>query len=184
VKTGGCREGRLDALGVVVVVVLVYRGAIEAGWGFRGGREIGGTDTIDILGVAGDNTSSGETDECVCAIAMQDSEEWVVGKGSESNRGYDVWSDPVKGRTPREGGRLRLPFYVRQDGSHALEGKLVDSVEVTFNIVILIERRDWRRGAWGRVLGVGGGRGHRDVFEAGDDGGSFAIVVGVVVVDG
>jgi hypothetical protein len=34
------------------------------------------------------------------------------------------------------------------------------------------------------VREVGGGRGHRDFFEAGDDGGSLAIVVGVVVVDG
>ncbi len=85
VKTGGCREGRLDALVVVVVVVLVDSGAVVADLGFRGRWEIGGTGTIDILGVAGYNTSRGETDDCVCAIAMQDSKERVVGKGSESD---------------------------------------------------------------------------------------------------
>jgi hypothetical protein len=70
VKTGGCREGRLDALVVVVVVARVNIGAIVADLGFQGWREIGGTGTIDIVGVAGDNASRWETDGCVCAIAM------------------------------------------------------------------------------------------------------------------
>ncbi len=59
-KTGGCREGRLDALGVVIVVVRVNRGAIEADLGFRGGREVVGTGTIDVLCVAEYDASRGE----------------------------------------------------------------------------------------------------------------------------
>jgi hypothetical protein len=110
VETGGCRERRFDALVVEVVVVSVDSWAIVAD--FRGGREISGTGTIYVLGVAGDNASRGEADDGVCAITMQDSEERVVCEGSESDRGDYFWGDPIRGETRWEGGGLKLPFYL------------------------------------------------------------------------
>jgi hypothetical protein len=110
VETGGCREGRFDALVVEVVVVSVDSGAIVVD--FRGGREKGGTGTNYVVGVAGDNASRGEADDCVCAITVQDSEERVVGEGSESDRGDYFWGDPVRGETRGEGGGLKLPFQL------------------------------------------------------------------------
>ncbi len=109
-ETGGCRERRFDALVVEVVVVSVDSWAIVAD--FRGGREISGTGTIYVLGVAGDNASRGEADDGVCAITVQDSEERVVGEGSESDRGDYFWGDPVRGETRGEGGGLKLPFHL------------------------------------------------------------------------
>jgi hypothetical protein len=57
VETGGCGERRFDALFVEIVVVAVDSGAIVVD--FRGEREIGGTGTIYVLGLAGDIASRG-----------------------------------------------------------------------------------------------------------------------------
>ncbi len=109
-ETGGCGERRFDALFVEIVVVAVDSGAIVVD--FRGGRDTGGTGTVYVLGMAGDNASRGEADDSVCAITVQNSEKRVVGEGSESDRGDYVWGDPVRGETRWEGGGLKLPFHI------------------------------------------------------------------------
>ncbi len=67
-KTGGCGDRRFDALGVEIVVVAVDSGAI--GVDFRWVRDIGGTSTIYVLGVAGENAARGEADDGVGAIPV------------------------------------------------------------------------------------------------------------------
>ncbi len=68
VEMGGCGDRRFDALGVEIVVVAVDSGAI--GVDFRWGRDIGGTGTIYVLGVAGENAARGEADDGVGAIPV------------------------------------------------------------------------------------------------------------------
>ena len=68
VETGGCGERGFHALFVEIVVVAVDSGAI--GVDVRGGREIGGTDTNCVLGVAGENAARGEADDGVGAIPV------------------------------------------------------------------------------------------------------------------
>ncbi len=101
-ETGGCGERRFNALVVEIVVVAVDSGAI--GVDFRGGRDIGGTGTVYVLGMARDNASRGEADDSVCVITVQNSEKRVVGEGSESDRGDYFWGDPVRARRARREG--------------------------------------------------------------------------------
>ena len=120
VETGWCGERRFDALVVEIVVVSVDSGAIVVD--FRGGRDIGSTGAIYVLGKAGDNASRGEADDGVCAITVQNSEERVVGEGSESDRGDYFGGDPVRGETRWEGGRRRPQGWGSVSGSPSSDG--------------------------------------------------------------